>query len=291
LSRTRAELINWIEIELAKTGGDDGDMEGQASQNHRAPTGSVNIEEQLISIKDKYAQYLDARRVLLELVSQQPQPVIDPPTKKAEPQAPAAPNPQPTSHLLSPYLAQLLSIAREQKGLIAQKAHLNSSISKQVKENGQVLDHLAEESQLIPAHPMPGVPRAHATLAEATSTAESSSIADRVRPWVFAADSAKISTLEAVAEQIEEGQIALEGSVRTLGEIDQLLGPSPVDEKEDEEPAGEDDLWLAASQNPEKTAAPRKHTGRTAKKPARPTTVWDKLDGNLGLLRSDKDTP
>ncbi|KAK3311269.1 uncharacterized protein B0T15DRAFT_68256 [Chaetomium strumarium] len=290
LSRTRAELINWIETELAKTGGDDGDVEAQDSQKHHAPTSSVNMEEQLISIREKYTQYLDARRVLLELVSQQAQPVIEPPTKKAEAQTPAAPGPQPTAHLLSPYLSQLLSIAREQKGLIAQKAHLNSSISKQVKENGQVVDHLAEESQLIPAHPMPGVPQAHTTLADATSTIQGSGISDRVKPWVFAADSAKISTLEAVAEQIEEGQIALEGSVRTLGEIDELLGLSPLDRKEDGEPAGEDDVWLATSQPSGKTAGPRKHTGRTAKKPARYASVWDKLDGNLGLLRSDKDT-
>ncbi|KAK4237853.1 hypothetical protein C8A03DRAFT_15628 [Achaetomium macrosporum] len=291
LSRTRAELINWIEAELAKAGGDDGDMEGKDPQIHRAPTRSANIGEQLVSTKEKYTQYLDARRALLELASQQPQPVIEPPTKEAESQAPAATKAPPTAHLLSPYLEQLLSIAREQKGLIAQKTHLNSVISKQVKENSQVLDHLAEESQLIPAHSMPGVSRPHTALADATSNIESTGLADRAKPWIFAADAAKISTLEAVAEQIEEGQIALEGSMRTLGEIGQLLGQSPLDGKVDEALAGEEDLWLAASQPSGKTAGARKHTNRTEKKPAQPKTVWDKLDGNLGLLRSDKGTP
>jgi hypothetical protein len=107
---------------------------------------------------------------------------------------------------------------------------------------------------------------------------------------VFAADSAKISTLEAVAEKIEEGQIALEGSMRTLGEIEQLLGQTPESqEKEERASTGEDDLWLAEGQPSGQTAGARKHTSRTADRPAQAKTAWDRLDGNLGLLRAEKD--
>jgi hypothetical protein len=126
------------------------------------------------------------------------------------------------------------------------------------------------------------------------SGADTSGPSNRVRPWVFAADSAKISTLEVVAEKIEEGQIALEGSMRTLGELGELLGQgqSPGSQKKSEGVStGEDDFWLAEGQPSGKTAGARKHTDRKADKAAQPKTVWDTLDGNLGLLRSEKDTP
>ncbi|KAG7292220.1 hypothetical protein NEMBOFW57_002255 [Staphylotrichum longicolle] len=292
LNRTRVELINWMETELSKAAGDDGDAEGLESQKHRGPAGSINMEEQLASIKEKYAHYLEARRTLLQLVSQQPQPTIKPPTKEEKPEVHLASQPPPTAHLLSPYLEQLLSLAHEQKGLIAHKSHLNTTISRQLKENDQILGHLAEESHLVPAHPMPGASRSKAAFAEATATLESSGPSQRVRPWVFAADSAKISTLEAVAEKIEEGQIALEGSMRTLGELEQLLGKS-VDSQKIDEPAGssEEDLWLTEGQPSSRAAGARRHTIRKADKPAQPKTVWDMLDGNLGLLGSEKDAP
>ena len=292
LNRTRVDLINWMETELGKAAGDDAEAEGHDSQRHRAPAASVNMEEQLASIKEKYAQYLEARRTLLQLVTQQPQPVIKPPAKEANSEVQSTPKPPPTAHLLAPYLEQLLSLAHEQKALIAQKSHFSGAISRQLKENGQIIGHLAEESHLIPAHPMPGAPRSNAAFAEATFAAGSPLPSDRIRPWVFAAESAKISTLEAVAEKIEEGQIALEGSMRTLAELDQLLGKSVDGSKKDERTGtGEEDLWLAESQPAARTAGARRQTIRKAEKPAPPKTVWDMLDGNLGLLRSEKDDP
>ncbi|KAL2018869.1 hypothetical protein VTK56DRAFT_294 [Thermocarpiscus australiensis] len=291
LNRTRSELINWIEAELRRAAGDDVDAEASDSQKHLAPTDTVRMEEQLASVKEKYAQYLEARKALLQRVSQRAKPVLRPPT--TEDKKPPAPTtskpPTPIAHLLSPYLQQLLSVAREQKGLIAQKSHLNATIAKQLKQNGQVLDHLAEESQLIPSHAMPGAPRASPTLADALAATESSDLSSRVKPWVFAADSAKISTLEVVAEKIEEGQIALESSMRTLGEVGQLLGQQPGDQEDDEEVATEEDLWLAEGRASGKTAGSRKHTSRKADKSAHTRTAWDVLDGNLGLLRSGKD--
>jgi hypothetical protein len=292
LDRTRAELINWIETELGKAAGDEGNGEGQDSQKHRSQPDSINMEEQLASIEEKYAQYLEARKALLQLATQQPLPAMKAPGQEPKTQAPSLIRSPPTAHLLSPCLEQLLSLSHEQKGLIAQKSHLNTAISKQLKENSQVLDHLAEESHLIPAHPMAGAQRTTTAFADATSTAESSGPSNRVRPWVFAADSAKISTLEAVAEKIEEGQIALEGSMRTLGEIDELLGRPHGSQLMDESAStGEEDLWLAEGRPSGKTAGARKHTGRRTERPAQPKTVWDTLDGNLGLLRPERDTP
>ncbi|KAL2154018.1 hypothetical protein VTH82DRAFT_2694 [Thermothelomyces myriococcoides] len=278
LNRTRAELINWIEGELGKASGEGNEAGGQEIQRHTSHT-DFNMDEQVTSIKEKYAHYLEARKTLLQLVSRQPQPLIEPPAEEDRRSAPAEPNPAPTAHLLSPYLEQLLLVSREQKGLIAQKSHINGTISNQLKENNQALDLLAEESQLIPAHPMPGAGRANPAFAEATSGAGKCGPSDRVRPWVFAADSAKIATFETVAEKIEEGHTALEGSMRTLGEVQELLG-QPT----------EDNLQVAEGQGPQKTAGAGKQTRRKADKlPAQSRTAWDTLDGNLGLLRAEKD--
>ena len=293
IDTTRTELINWMEAELGKASGDDHDADGPDSHKHRAPptADSVNMEEQLASIKEKYTQYLDARKTLLHLVSQQPQPVIKPPTRETAPPPPPKPVPQPTAHLLTPTLTDLLTLAHEQKSQIAQKSHLTTSLTKQLCETAQILTHLSDESQLVPSHPMPGgVPpgRSNAAAFPSSANATDPGLSARVRPWVFAADSAKIATLEAVAEKIEEGQVALEGSMRTLGEIEELLGQPGGGEK-----SGEEDVWLAEGgqqQQEGRTVGGRRHTLRQPEKVVvQPRTVWDLLDGGLGLIGGEKE--
>ncbi|KAK0628425.1 hypothetical protein B0T17DRAFT_588544 [Bombardia bombarda] len=314
LNTTRTELINWIETELGKASGDDGhsgDGNGNGSSHGKAHRSLAEksrfIDEQLVSIREKYARYLEARKGLLQLVSQQPTPIIKPPTvvDNESLQITSAPvPPAPFTHLLSPYVEQLFAVSHEQKGLIAQKSHLNNAIARQLKDNCQVLDHLAEESQLIPGHPMPGgaagrnKPMAfgEAMAAASSSSGNMSSSTSRARPWVFAADSAKISTLETVAEKIEEGQIALEGSMRTIGEIEMLLGGYQSTAKNienEEEVAGDDDIWLVEGQSARrKSIGSRKHISRKEDDDKNPCgDVWDMLDGNLGLLRSETDLP
>ncbi|KAK3996829.1 hypothetical protein QBC44DRAFT_316645 [Cladorrhinum sp. PSN332] len=287
LSKTRVELISWIETELSKASGDDTDGAGD-DVGHRRSRGSmdrINMDDQLASIKEKYTQYIEARKALLQLVSQQPKPDIRPRSEDQEPQDTAAPDPAPSAHLLAPYLEQLLAISREQKGLITQKSHINNIVTRQVKENCQLLDHLADESLLIPAHPMPGAGRPKSGFSDAMSTgAEKSEVSGRIKPWVFAADAAKIATLETVAENIDEGQVALESSMRTLAEMNVLLGRQAGKQKQD----GEEDLWLNTGEQSENT---RKHTNRRGSKVVEPTTVFDILDGNLGLLRSEQEPP
>jgi hypothetical protein len=290
LNRTRAELINWMEAELSKASGDDANSEGQDIQTHRAPGDPIHLEEQFASIREKYTQYLEARKALLQFAGQQAKPDIKPPTKDKQRSAVPAPKPRPVSHLLSPYLEQLLSVAREQKGLITEKAYINAAIAKQTKENSKVIDHLAEESQLIPAHPMPGSSRRSSPLMDGLEVAECADPYSAVRPWVFAADSAKISTLETVAENIEEGQIALEGSMHTLAKLDQLLGRRTNSQKDSDDGVGTtgDDIWLAEDKPSEKRPGTRKHTSRNPETSDQP---WSVLKGNLGLLRADKQPP
>ncbi|KAK4176291.1 hypothetical protein QBC36DRAFT_11490 [Triangularia setosa] len=298
LNKTRIELISWIEAELSKASGDDVNRPSGSPDNrfHSSRTSlnePINMDAQLASIKDKYNQYLEARKSLLNLINQHPKPEIKPlRPEDMNPQdgSSTSSQPAPAGQLLTPYLEQLLSLSREQKGLIAQKSHLNNTINKQVKENTQVLDHLAQESQLIPAHPMPGINRAKPANHTLSSGGDDHfQVSRRVKPWVYAAEQAKIATFETVAEKIEEGQIALEGSLQTLAEIDLLLGRKATGAAGDEGGGQEEDLWIGA----EGSSPARKHTRRGSKmvEPAASTktgTVWDMVNGNLGLLRNDE---
>ncbi|KAF6808084.1 hypothetical protein CSOJ01_07772 [Colletotrichum sojae] len=284
LNTTRAELINWIETELSKAS-EEGEDDSPSQRDGRPE--KTNIDKQLAEIKSKYAQYIAARKSLLSLMSQQTQPVLKPGVEAAGASQGEAVSPAPTAHLLIPYLEELLSLSREQKGMIAQKSHINLVLSKQAKEIWQALDHLAEESQLLPEHSTPNAGRPKSGVGEDFASAVSEkqqSTSERVKPWVFAADSAKIAILEAVAEKIEEGQVALEGSTTALQEVDKLLGKEQKTVGEQAEgDTTEDDIWL--TQGSVGKASSRKHAAHSRRETmVKAGDIWSTIDGNLGLI-------
>lgn len=288
LNTTRDELINWIESELGKASGDGANDAEENPPSKPVSYDSGHIEERLASIKSKYAQYLASRKSLLQLVGQKPVPEAQ---LQAEPPMPvsaaAAPAPPPADYLLTPYLEKLLAVAHEQKALIGQKSHINILIAKQLKDNSHALDHVAQESQLLPSYPMPGTSRRNLGFGEAVAGPENLDLSSKVKPWVFAADSAKIATLENVAEKIEEGQLALESSMKALSEIDRLLGNKPATHKSQEEAAGgDDDIWLAEGESSAKGPKLRRHAEKS-KQTGDVEDLWSILDGNLGLLRAE----
>jgi len=289
LNTTRNELISWIESELGKASGDEPEEPDEGiEESESVPYDSVYVEERLESIKEKYAQYLKLRKSLLQLVGQQPQPEIQSQSESQTPTSAPAVLPAPSEYLLTPYLENLLSIAHEQKALIGQKSHFNIAIAKQLKDSCQTLDHLVEESNLLPSYPMPGgASRRKLGFGDALVAPESLDAASRVKPWVFAADSAKIATLEVVAERIEESQLALESSMRDLSEIDRLLGRRPANQSGSDETAAadDDDIWLT-EEPPAKSAGLRKHAKQPSQAPE-VEDIWAILEGNLGLLRQE----
>ncbi|KAM5356179.1 hypothetical protein ACJ41O_002825 [Fusarium nematophilum] len=289
LNTTRNELINWIETELGKASGqEDGDEEGEGGTKglDRSAADQAAVNGQLEAIKDKYARYLSARRSLLATVAEQSAmlqaPVLAPDKDK---QQLDQPDPVPTTYLLNPYIETLLSLSRKQKAMITQKAHTNVTLGREIKDACQSLSHISEESQLLPSQSMTTASRRRSGLGEIlTSTpAERSGFTGKVQPWVLAADSAKIATLENVAEQVEIGQLALENSMQTLQEIDHLLGQDEA-EQGDQAQANttEDDFWLATgSQTPGKA---RKHTEKKNEAEEMSKDAWFGLHGNLGLI-------
>lgn len=294
LSTTRNELISWMEMELGKVSESDDPQpdQGDAGGGREGKVDKEHMNEQLAQIKEKYACYVAARQDLVQLVGQSPQLTIKPPqgnkeTARLGSAMPAAHS----SHLITPYIENLISLAQEQKAAIAQKSYLSHFLSKTTEESIRALDHLAEESQLLPAHSVPGASRRGHRLSGKQFGKGSHNITQRVQPWVSAADSAKLATLEDVAEKIEEGQVALEGSTKYLAEIDQLLGrnANEGDESADEHTTV-DDIWLVGSQTPKEgyTAGKRARSKSNAIKEKK--DIWSTLEGSLGLINAE-DSP
>ncbi|KAF4961128.1 hypothetical protein FSARC_10250 [Fusarium sarcochroum] len=286
LNTTRNELINWIETELGKASGDeDGDEEGEGgSKSHGKSTADqATINKQLITIKDKYTKYLATRRSLLSSVGERSEssaaPVLAPSTTQQQVEEPG---PASSTYLLTPYIETLLTLSRKQKAMITQKAHVNATLSKETKDNCQSLGHLEEESQLLPSHSTAPTSRRRSGLGELLVSSERSGLTGKVQPWVLAADSAKLATLENVAEQVEGGHLALENSMQTLQEIDQLLGHGETtQEEETQADTTEDDFWLeTGAKSPSKA---RKHTEKS-KDTEQSKDAWSSLHGNLGLI-------
>lgn len=279
LNTTRDELINWIETELSKAsagGQENGDQESSQSGDKEADPST--IAAQLDEIKAKYDRYSSGRKELLALMAEGKEvpPLRNPKTNKTQASHAGKGVPGETmDHLITPYLEQLLAVSKRQKSLMAQKQHVGHLLSKQNQESGKALAHLAEESQLLQDYPMKGSLRRRSGIRNEIRGEQD--LSGRIKPWVFAADSAKMSTLELVAETVDNGQVALEGLMQTLHSLGELTGQESVDETA----VGDDtsDVWMPS---PQKTPG-RTHTGKQAKG-KQDNDIWSKLHGNLGLL-------
>ncbi|CAK7209827.1 hypothetical protein SBRCBS47491_000572 [Sporothrix bragantina] len=273
---------------------------------------TMQLRDKLDDIHNKYTQYVEARRALVATVGTmatggeesgktapnplfanmpqlQPGGVERAASAMAPPATPpAARMPATTTSssstttaeqavarghlLLAPYLERLLAVARDQKADISHKAHYNVLLAKRLKDTCQMLDHLADESQLLPRFGSSksgrggdaggggggaALLRKKGVLAPAQGTATSEGVTQRVVAWTEAADSAKIATFEAVFEKVEEGQVALEGAAESLAEAELLLGKTPEGEEAS-------DLKLKKKGD-----------------------IWSALNGELGLLRAN----
>ncbi|CAH0019488.1 unnamed protein product [Clonostachys rhizophaga] len=281
LDATRNELISWMEAELGAAGSEEpNESAGGGVQLGDLKATQAALANDLAQIGQKYALYCSLRKDILALLSQSPQPGITPDLQhKSSPHIAQPENPD-VDYLLTPYITKLLALSKTQKAMIGQKAHINSTLGQYTKDSGQIFDRLAEESQLLPAHRNDANPDSRPGLTDPLSkSSHFPEATSRITPWVLAADSAKISNLELVAETMEGGHIFLENSAKSLHEINSLLGlnqPKP----EGAEVQGDDDFWLE-SENP-KGKKTRKHTDERPEQ--KNGDIWSALHGNLGLL-------
>lgn len=294
LSATRDELISWMEAELGKASHLDNSQHEEGDGKQRTMADKGHLHEQLAIVKEKYANYVAARKALVHLVQQPTQPEIRmeaPPKNTVHTQSEVA-RTTPSTHLITPYIEGLIQVSQEQRDYIAQKSHINAILAKQMEETARALDRLTEESQLIPDHPMPGAARRKKGLGPGPPSNDFDKLSDRVQPWVFAADTAKLATLEAVAERIEAGQVALERSTKSLAEIDQLLGrrTNSGGESTAEEDTTLDDIWLAESASPRKGPTATTHVRNKSNMVKEKGDIWSTLDGSIGLINAE-DSP
>ncbi|KAH6709630.1 hypothetical protein BKA61DRAFT_614677 [Leptodontidium sp. MPI-SDFR-AT-0119] len=258
---TRSVLINWIEAELSRAGEGSPDAISQepASPDKR---GKHFIEFELLSIQRQYARYTKARGALITAVTRDLSlPDALPAEEEADLQSKESQYNSNGMEITHPYLEEMISISSEQKAMIQQKSHLTISLSKQLKEANQGLDRLADESHLLPAHPMPTIKTQRMGLegpvsfGDEISNHEKPDLSLRARAWVYAAQSAGHATRDAVSTKLNEGNKALDDAHRTLSELQSLLGLEPE---------------VGSGNGTQKSG-----------------DIWAVLDGNLGVIKED----
>ncbi|KKY36596.1 hypothetical protein UCDDA912_g03369 [Diaporthe ampelina] len=293
LGATRNELIAWMEAELGKASRLDDLQYEEADEKQGTTVDKGHVHEQLAIVKDKYAEYVAARKALVQLVRLPTQPEIEMkalPKNTFHSQSEVAQT-APSTHLITPYIEGLIQVGQKQRDSIAQKSHIKAVLAKHTEETIRALDRLTEESQLIPDHPMPSASKRKKDLGGDLPNNNIDNLSDRVQPWIFASDRAKLATLEAVAEKIEEGQVALEKSTRSLAEIDQLLGRDVNSGGEStEEDTTIDDIWLAESASPRKGPTPKAQVRNKSNMAKEKEDIWSTLDGSVGLINAE-DSP
>jgi hypothetical protein len=247
IDATRHELISWIEVELGRTG--DSPLEPEDDHNSVKPAKQrkEHIESELITIQRQYVRYTKARQGLVAASSSK----LEPPTsiELDENNGLQLTNEilngaDGTNQVIHPYLEAMVLVSNEQKVIIQQRSHLTITLSKQLKEGSQGLDRLAEESHLLPAHPMLAAISQRKALEGAGSFGEQMSNQEwpdtsrRARAWVFASDSATNATKDVVSEKLEEGATYVVEAEKALSKLKNLLGGD-----------GKEDIWARLDGN------------------------------------------
>jgi hypothetical protein len=257
LGTARNELINWIETELAKAGESPADSNSQDFKSTEKK-GKDYIDSQYSSIQRQYAKYNKARQALIIAATRSPEAPATTTTEDDTAMLTSKEEVEKTkmSHVLHPYLEELTSVSNQQKSVIQQKSHLTISLAKQLKEAGQGLDRLAEESHLLPSYPLAGSQRKalETSFGDEISNHEKPDSSRRARAWVHASELASKATKEAVAETLEEGEEAILEARQTLLDLQYLLG--------DDVDAGTESKNM-------------------------PKDIWAALDGHLGAIKRD----
>ncbi|KAI1779964.1 hypothetical protein F4818DRAFT_401224 [Hypoxylon cercidicola] len=293
LNAVKDSLINWIETMLAKAGGDeDESILESPSKPRQTEQGKYDHETHLAEVQREYQHHIELRKEIMVLVGQLKQLKVDPPRSRGQEQEqeqpPEAPLPRGSkadseAFLLTPYLEKLQAISREQKGLIQEKSHINTALAKQQQELNINLNHLVEESHLLPKYPTKKSDSSQLSFGEATKGARRSNVTSQIEPWISAADSAQIATLEAVFEKVEEGQVAAEDAMQALDEARKLLNKEEAkpEETPEEQGTSEQDMWIGEEDGG--ATRVRKNRGKKVEK-QKGESIYAKLDGNLGLI-------
>lgn len=281
LGATRNELINWIETELGNASNEgEGDHDG-GDGNKNASGDPSSILAQLNDIQEKYLNYVSMRTQVLENFDNDIAAFIpqnaNPPTENKGKDSPAE-TARPLDHFLTPCVQSLLHTSKSNKGLIAQKSHISSTLAKNKKATSKQISSVSQSSGLLSKYP--------STEEEPEHPSHQLDLTNKTKPWIAATESAKITSLEDVAGKLDVGQKSLENSMAALQQLRQLTGEGRAEGQQlSEEQGKEDDTWIGAGYSNKGHA--RKVTESKLPRTYKRNDMWSKIHGNLGLLGYD----
>ncbi|KAH8815112.1 hypothetical protein F5884DRAFT_164406 [Xylogone sp. PMI_703] len=258
LGLTRNELINWIETELGKAG-DATSPEEAISNNPAHKVAGDDVETELTLVQKQYARYNITRQSLIYAVTGK----VELPLSKTYNSTSATPLSNdsvqigiPACHVVAPYLEEMLKVSNEQKSFIQQRSHLAISLAKQLKESGQGLDRLVEESHLLPAHPTPATKSKHRSLdasvpfGEGTMNSEKPDTAHRAQAWKFASQSADAALSTEISEKLQDGRLSFVGTNESLSQLRQHIENfGKGQERKNLSQKGGNDVWSSINGN------------------------------------------
>lgn len=264
LSRTRDELVDWMEEQLARVNEIEDASETTAPTN--PSTENVPIEEWMATIRRLYNHYLSVRRSLvafslkprnapnLEELKIAKQEEIQTPGTSRSPKATTIFE----TSLVIPYLTEhLIPTADVQQTSLQEKSHITNTLYEQNRATERILTRLADESHLLANYPMPAtqpgfqdavVPLNGLKLQPPPFKNESdvhgeASIIKHGQAWAFAAEAAKKAQDETLAQKLQQGEEHAMTAKATLLELQNLLHGGGEVKK-----AGEEDIWVERSQ-------------------------------------------
>ncbi|RAK71184.1 uncharacterized protein BO72DRAFT_453941 [Aspergillus fijiensis CBS 313.89] len=288
LQQTRDELIHWVEEKLVSAGSheDSGSRLDLAPEDLEESTRL--FEEQKAEVAQQYAEYVEARKALLDAASRACQPLAVPSVslsncsttitqKNDAPPEPQSLNPM---DVLSYTEKNLLPLSKSQRALALQKFYLSGLLGKERATSLRMFHRLRDESHLLPEFPMPAdQPRssraaATASLRHATNFAEPTKkdeVISLAEAWAFASDEAGVSEYEHVEQKLAEGNESVQNAKQELEAVARMLNQN------DESIMGDD--------RKEKQDHGRVTRSRTKleQREAQPNGPWAGLKGTIGI--------
>ncbi|KAL7629362.1 hypothetical protein AAE478_000882 [Parahypoxylon ruwenzoriense] len=286
LNAVKDSLINWIETMLTKAGGDEDEPDSESPSKPSVPKQEkFDREAHMAKVQKDYEHHVELRKEIIDLTAQLKQLKVERPQEQRQAsQEHVLSSTGSEAFLLTPYLEKLQAISREQKGLIQEKSHINTILAKQQEEFNKMMSHLVEESHLLQKYPSKKADKQpKPSFSEAIKESSKSNVTSQIEPWISAANSAQIATLETVFEKVEEGQAAADDAMQALDEVRKLLNKEVELEEPREEPeTAERDMWIGEDDGKD-GARVRRNRGKKTEKP-KGESIYAKLDGNLGLI-------
>lgn len=240
LSRTRDELISWIEDKLARI--NEQDEEPAEEQISESEDRDIAIEQSKVNIQKHYNDYLDARRRIIEFSEEKRTLSALPSPSAQQTKRPEAVEATPSEHTLQPsvilpYVTEyLIPAADAQKALHQQEQYILNSLTAQNKATLKTLNKLADESHLLASYPMEanqqqlqpdttalGGPNLLSPLRGRSANDGQSDLAEKGRMWAYAAEEARLAKNAALEKRLAKGEKHAEAAQVSLRELQSFI--------------------------------------------------------------------